>query len=85
MLVGKIKTDFVDNGVGGNEHGCMSQCCCALQCVAVFDCESHLMVPYSLISKKCSLIQGGEDPWHAIRCRSFSGKEPLIIRDSNGK
>jgi len=25
------------------------------------------------------LIQGGEDPWDALSCRSFFAKEPLII------
>jgi len=41
------------------------------------------MVPYSLISKKCSLIQGGEDPW--VPLGAGHGKEPRIIGDSNGK
>jgi len=59
-------------------------CCSVLQCATV--CYSVFLqrvgagcCRFPLEGRAGMMLQGGEDPWDAISCRSFFAKEPLII------
>jgi len=55
--------------------------CCSvlLQRVVVVCCCSVLQCYCSMLQCGAVEIQGGEDPWDALSCRSFFAKEPRII------
>jgi len=62
---------------------------CSYACHGSTKCVSKLInvgvETYSSQEAHCSVIQGGEDPYDALSCRSFFAKERIIIGLFSGK
>jgi len=65
---------------------CLPLCRCLSLCLylslSLCPCQEPL-IPRCLVANglvvACMQVEGGEDPYDALGCRSFSAKEPLII------
>ena len=41
--------------------------------------RGQLECNFSILARGKAVLQGGEDPWDALSCRSFFAKEPLTL------